>query len=888
MSGIFGSFKTVFTEAIKDTIGNEPVLDQFDTYYAASFYGTMQDSFITGAMLHHVSAPSFGLKFFVTGTRGKAFNKVYAGSQPPVDSTYGSQEVNHVPNLSYRLVPWKEKVSNSYRLTQCFDSQERYYDTCLPDINAAFAADGAAIWKISEPSILLTPASKASFFLSPYANVQNIDVGYMFFNSKKVDRTSQGLPSDKDPFVNNTWTWSFPYENRYSPEKRLLKGELIATVSTNLSSYSKSPEATSEYEIISKTFFDRDNYSFQDMENFWGIDVFDNFTLPRVQPTFKDINFLNASSQTAIKGFIPLLPGKHDNEIRNDGLRNSLRYFMNISGSLGKVSVPTAFQGNKNLDSSLGFSLLVPTDIKLDQKVSHEYLSPDPGPELLTGSMTYADTIKFLFGFGDLNNMAYGERELNAVNAYSEGFESYAVGTQDYNIHNYISKDLIVRWDTVFSRSTPPKTWQVIQGNYSPEGVDQSGQRCFYISGAIGPTSLLTGGIAWPRIRNLNTKVLMISGSADQIAFDPIAGYDYSSGKLCLDITSSYPWTFSYDRAVAGHSSDGLFVHFVSTPCIGGDFSSLFEPLLPIEFVRGKGLITGTHVLATMEKFDLRSSVSTDEYPLNIQNSIGVKRGFTYDYPLPPGEWRLCFSYIKSGSITTGPDVTIEDIAAIDNFQIFTWKESTFPPTSTIGGNNYPKFRSYKVDNRYNPITDGYNKEDSTTSGIFRMKDAVLSGSSDRYSGFAFGMSPIIRGWKYGLHSGFPSYSRLIFRRDRFGQFRDMLEQRQYTKFINVDVSPTDNDATTTGLKIKEREESDTVNIPATVLGLEKAPVEVQFVRLKYEVNDRSIGKIYAEPVSPYMTTSQNLSIEVTSSLPYFDGIARHRDENSMPNLKTT
>jgi hypothetical protein len=44
-----------------------------------------------------------------------------------------------------------------------------------------------------------------------------------------------------------------------------------------------------------------------------------------------------------------------------------------------------------------------------------------------------------------------------------------------------------------------------------------------------------------------------------------------------------------------------------------------------------------------------------------------------------------------------------------------------------------------------------------------------------------------IRGWKYGVVSGFPLYSDCVFRSSRFGQFRDMLEQRKFTKFYNVE-----------------------------------------------------------------------------------------------------
>lgn len=44
---------------------------------------------------------------------------------------------------------------------------------------------------------------------------------------------------------------------------------------------------------------------------------------------------------------------------------------------------------------------------------------------------------------------------------------------------------------------------------------------------------------------------------------------------------------------------------------------------------------------------------------------------------------------------------------------------------------------------------------------------------------------PQIRGWKYGISNGLPQFSMATFRSGRFGQPRDMLEQRKFTKFYN-------------------------------------------------------------------------------------------------------
>ena len=113
----------------------------------------------------------------------------------------------------------------------------------------------------------------------------------------------------------------------------------------------------------------------------------------------------------------------------------------------------------------------------------------------------------------------------------------------------------------------------------------------------------------------------------------------------------------------------------------------------------------------------------------------------------------------------------------------------------------------------------------------------------------AFGA--IIRGWKYGVASGLPLFSKCIYRRNHYGQFRDMLEQRPYTKYYITE----DAAAGVGGRPSKER--------PGVLTG----PISVKFVD--------SSGNI----TKPELTWSQNLSLEVTSSFPYLDGEYRNRSE---------
>jgi hypothetical protein len=100
-----------------------------------------------------------------------------------------------------------------------------------------------------------------------------------------------------------------------------------------------------------------------------------------------------------------------------------------------------------------------------------------------------------------------------------------------------------------------------------------------------------------------------------------------------------------------------------------------------------------------------------------------------------------------------------------------------------------------------------------------------------------------VEGFKYGIYNLYMP-SAICFRRDKFGQFRDILEQRPYTRFFDTDD------------------------------GLQQSAVEVKFV-------SRRSGL----PTSPSKTHSQNLSVYATSSLPYFDGLTKDRDAASPSRL---
>lgn len=91
-------------------------------------------------------------------------------------------------------------------------------------------------------------------------------------------------------------------------------------------------------------------------------------------------------------------------------------------------------------------------------------------------------------------------------------------------------------------------------------------------------------------------------------------------------------------------------------------------------------------------------------------------------------------------------------------------------------------------------------------------------------------------GYRYGIKSITPEYNTAVFRNDRYGQFRDMLEQRQVSRFF-VEGEP------------------------------DRGAVTVSFTRV---TSSMAMEK-------PSETNSSNLSPYATSSVPYIDGEYRNR-----------
>ena len=117
---------------------------------------------------------------------------------------------------------------------------------------------------------------------------------------------------------------------------------------------------------------------------------------------------------------------------------------------------------------------------------------------------------------------------------------------------------------------------------------------------------------------------------------------------------------------------------------------------------------------------------------------------------------------------------------------------------------------------------------------------------TDSYSG----ISGSARGFRYGILSTTPVFTSAVYRWNRYGQFRDMLEQRRDGKFFATPIVSVEEDA------------------GEMSPGLRPSVVVAKFVKPSTTAS-----------VDPGMTQCSNLSFECTSSVPYYDGLFRNRKE---------
>jgi len=147
------------TECVYETIGNYPVVDQFDVLYVGLLSGTYVDNYMTGSMLTR----NIFLGTLIPGNRSLAFSHV------------GLEEVKYPADISvlanqnsYNLQPWNERAKR-VRTQKIFSSSERYYDSMPPDpIQSIGLLDGNINFLLNPPLIVLGDDTFATYKVIGY------------------------------------------------------------------------------------------------------------------------------------------------------------------------------------------------------------------------------------------------------------------------------------------------------------------------------------------------------------------------------------------------------------------------------------------------------------------------------------------------------------------------------------------------------------------------------------------------------------------------------------------------------------------------------------------------------------------------------------------------
>jgi len=874
--------KFYYSDVVHDVIGNHPVLDQFDLEKTSEYYGSSQDDFVTGSLLAlDVEASRRSGKItYIESNRGKLFSKLDANIQPALDSTYNSAEVSKNSSYAARLIPWTEKVSNSYKITQCIDEKERFYDSCLPDISSCFAANDSFPW---------TTSDDPKYWLSPQGNIKTSNNGFLLFNAAPI-------VVDKK-LSDNLWTWSFPYESRYKNIKRLMDSkEILKKITTSLSTnwYPKSFIETKTKQSTINSFYPllpgKKNISTSDTsfrsDPFLPDDSIGSYRI--LIPSDIDLSQKNSVNNELLTGtlvnddMIKFLFGfgdlnnitytsytlNEDEEDRNEIISSS--YFTGFE--LQNWSIPSAFAVLTIPSSSFNGSPILqsgsaPTyfNAQFDQPTGDvivKWVAPSASFGLSDGynaQISYyftttagATTTTTLLGVTEAQ-MGFagstGWKEYPWVLVAREGALTSSIGEfGESQIYNYVSQSSYYSYP---SGNTSSARGRILTGSSAVYWLSSSSPSRHWVLGSFLSTSIGPTINDYPEAGNTSYVTFVYKTPDPKFEGEKII----SSQKM--DLTSSYPWKLSYQRAVSAHVSDYFRSSFSGMP---GFPSSLGNVDIEIERLNGTDVpFEGTG---------------------NIETTPQVLTDFTSSL-YPPGEYQVKFSYVKTG--ITGSTNGV-DRAFIDNVNILTFDQNqltaTYDPNSRLGYSHYPEFRQYIRDTRTSPYFPGTGFR--TNDKLYRRQRTnprIVSDTSDfiksnEYGNYEFGISPVIRGWKYGISNGLPEHSKAVYRSNRYGQFRDMLEQRPFTKYINVEKSILSDPSGNASLTSMSR---------STTTGIQTGPVTVRFVKQTAKVDVNNLGKIVLENVDPSTTDSQNLSSESTSEIPYFDGETRNRQNDYNP-----
>lgn len=322
--------QTLSSDAIHEiVIGNDPVLDQFDGVYKDSYSSGSYDDYIAGTMLTKVTHPD-GHVVFVTGSIIGSSNKanilsygsrgrVFGKNQSTYAPTQGKSLYDYSNSAAIRAQHYKEKCG-FVNINQAIDDSERYWDSLMPAINQCFLADGAGIFVLTRDSDPLN-----TNHIGDKRRV-NQNLGFIWFDYQAPLFYTQNYGK----ILDGIWTWSFPFEPRYSriSRQRNIEKSFLANYSVDFTAgYLSAPITEIEPVQLSGFFFG---------------------------PVGSEKPSVPAIQSTNVAG-----PG-------GGGVAHDYNWIC---------------------------------DANLDVKTSYGYIS--------TSSANISDTIKALFGFGDLNNRIF-------------------------------------------------------------------------------------------------------------------------------------------------------------------------------------------------------------------------------------------------------------------------------------------------------------------------------------------------------------------------------------------------------------------------------------------------------------------------------------------------
>jgi len=192
------------TEAIYETIGNYPVVDQFDVSYSNLMSGSIYDRYMTGSFLISTTNINGTGVTYSQGPRAKVFNKLL------VSSTQAGTTLKTDRNRSYNLQPYRERAG-IIRNLKIFSNSERFYDSLVPKISELVTTAGGSIGKNGASATLALISYNATW---ERPLLMSFPFEPKFSTVKRITRISTGYITSQDNKPSNNLVISYGFVPR--------------------------------------------------------------------------------------------------------------------------------------------------------------------------------------------------------------------------------------------------------------------------------------------------------------------------------------------------------------------------------------------------------------------------------------------------------------------------------------------------------------------------------------------------------------------------------------------------------------------------------------------------------------------------------------------------